>query len=74
MDGLRALGIGTGVHYPAVHTFTFYRSQGWREGMLPCAERIGRGILTLPLYPSLQEEDVERVCVGLGQVCRGLLQ
>lgn len=74
MDGLRALGIGTGVHYPAIHTFTFYRSQGWREGMLPRAERIGRGILTLPLYPSLQEEDVERICAALGQVCRGLLQ
>ena len=37
------------------------------------AERIGRGILTLPLYPSLRESDVERVCDGLARVCRSLL-
>ncbi len=73
MAGLRALGVGTGVHYPAVHTFALYRGLGWKEGMLPNAERIGRAILTLPLYPSLRESDVERVCDGLARVCRSLL-
>ncbi len=73
MTGLRALGIGTGVHYPAVHLFSLYRRLGWKDGMLPHAERIGRGILTLPLYPSLRESDVERICDGLAQVCRSLL-
>ncbi len=73
MEGLRALGIGTGVHYPAVHTFSYYRGLGWRDGMLPHAERIGRGILTLPLYPSLAENDVERVCDSLAATCRSLL-
>ena len=73
MAGLRALGIGTGVHYPAVHTFALYRSLGWSAGLLPHAERIGAAILTLPLYPSLREDDVERVCDGLARVCRSLL-
>ena len=73
MAGLRAIGIGTGVHYPAVHTFALYRGLGWKDGMLPNAERIGRAILTLPLYPSLRESDVERVCDGLAQVTRSLL-
>jgi dTDP-4-amino-4,6-dideoxygalactose transaminase len=41
--------------------------------MLPHAERIGRGILTLPLYPSLAEADVERVCATLASTCRRLL-
>jgi dTDP-4-amino-4,6-dideoxygalactose transaminase len=72
MEGLRAVGIGTGVHYPAVHTFSYYRGLGWKDGMLPHAERIGRGILTLPLYPSLAESDVERVCVALARTCRSL--
>ena len=74
MEDLRAAGIGTGVHYPAVHLFTFYRSQGWRPGMLPHAERVGRSILTLPLYPSLREEDIERVCTRLAFVCQSLLR
>ncbi len=73
MARLRALGIGTGVHYPAVHSFRLYRDLGWKDGMLPQAERIGRSILTLPLYPSLAESDVERVCDGLASTCRSLL-
>jgi len=73
MEAMRTAGIGTGVHYPAMHLFTFYRSLGWREGMLPNAERIGRGILTLPLFPALTTGDVERVCDRLATVCRGLL-
>jgi len=73
MAGLRAAGIGTGVHYPAVHTFSLYRGLGWRDGMLPHAERIGRAILTLPLYPSLADDDVDRVCTALASTCRSLL-
>jgi len=73
MEAMRAANIGTGVHYPAVHLFSFYRSQGWREGMLPHAERIGRGILTLPLFPAMSDADVERVCTCLAATCRSLL-
>jgi len=73
MEAMRAAGIGTGVHYPAMHLFSFYRAHGWREGMLPVAERIGRGILTLPLFPAMTASDVERVCDRLAAACRGLL-
>jgi dTDP-4-amino-4,6-dideoxygalactose transaminase len=73
MQALREAGVGTGVHYPAVHTFTYYRSLGWRDGMFPHAERIGRGILTLPLYPSLTEGDVGRIVTSLAEACQRLL-
>jgi dTDP-4-amino-4,6-dideoxygalactose transaminase len=73
MQALRDRGIGTGVHYPAVHLFTYYRGQGWREGMFPHAERLGRGLLTLPLFPALRDEDPQRVCRALADVCKGLL-
>lgn len=73
MKAMRAANIATGVHYPAVHLFSFYRSQGWREGTLPHAERVGRSILTLPLFPAMTEADVERVCTCLAETCRGLL-
>jgi len=72
MEAMRAAGIGTGVHYPALHLFSYYRSLGWREGMLPVAERIGRGLLTLPLFPAMEAVDVERVCARLAAVCREL--
>jgi len=73
MQALRDQGIGTGVHYPALHLFTCYRRQGWRDGQLPHAERIGRGILTLPLFPALRDSDVERVARALTDTCKRLL-
>jgi dTDP-4-amino-4,6-dideoxygalactose transaminase len=73
MQALREQRIGTGVHYPALHLFAHYRGLGWREGMLPVAERIGRGILTLPLFPQMSDDDPERVCAALARSCRTLM-
>jgi len=61
---MRELGIAVGVHYPAMHLFSLYRSLGWREGQFPHAERIGRSIVTLPLFPAMADEDVDRVCAA----------
>ena len=74
MQMLRDAGIGAGVHYPALHLFSFYRDQGWREGMLPHSERIGRSILTLPLFPAMSDADPLRVCRALAVSCQQLLQ
>lgn len=59
---MREAAIGVGVHYPAMHLFSLYRSLGWREGQFPHAERIGRSIATLPLFPAMHDTDVDRVC------------
>jgi dTDP-4-amino-4,6-dideoxygalactose transaminase len=53
--------IGLGFHYAAIHLFTMYRKRGFNEGMFPVAERVCRQIVTLPLFPSMNESDVERV-------------
>jgi len=74
MQALRERGIGSGVHYPALHLFSCYRRLGWRDGQLPHAERVGRGILTLPLFPGMRDGDVERVCDALTTNCKQLLK
>lgn len=61
MARLQAAGIGSGVHYPPIHLFAVYRRLGWKPGDLPVAERIGRDILTLPLFPTMADGDVARV-------------
>lgn len=61
MTQLQAAGIGTGVHYPAIHLFAVYRRLGWKDGDFPIAERVGRNILTLPLFPAMTPADVARV-------------
>ena len=62
--------IGVGVHYPAVHLFSAYRKLGYKEGDFPNAERIGRETVTLPLFPSMQLADVDRVCDAVADILR----
>lgn len=63
-------GIGTGVHYPAMHLFKLYRKLGYNPGDFPQAEHIGASTLTLPLFPAMQESDVDRVCAAVAEVIR----
>ena len=65
MTELKDLGIGTGVHYPAITGFTLYKEQGYKTSDTPIAERIGRSILTLPLFPGMADEDIGRIAGGL---------
>jgi hypothetical protein len=74
-DFIRAMhaeGIGIGVHYPAIHLLTFYRQMGFEPGDFPIAEHIGAGIVTLPLFPAMKDEDVDRVCTQTARVIRHL--
>jgi dTDP-4-amino-4,6-dideoxygalactose transaminase len=64
-------GIGVGVHYQAIHLFTAYRELGYREGQFPNAEAIGRQTVTLPLFPAMELEDVERVVTTVNDILAG---
>ncbi len=64
---MKERGIGIGVHYPALHLFSLYRAMGFRDGNFPHAERIGAATVTLPLFPSMQDSDVDRVCEALAE-------
>jgi dTDP-4-amino-4,6-dideoxygalactose transaminase len=50
-----------GMHYPAMHLFGLYRQYGYRRGDFPVAERIGDQTFTLPLFPAMSVDDVDRV-------------
>lgn len=68
MAEMKDIGIGTGAHYPAIHLFKLYQALGWKAGDFPEAERVGRQILTLPLFPKMKKADVRRVAAGLFSV------
>src|SRR2546425_407951 len=61
---LQANGIESMVHYPVPsHLQTPYRRlYGFTEGMFPVSERLAGEVLSLPLYPEMPDEDVDRVC------------
>ncbi|MDN0081811.1 DegT/DnrJ/EryC1/StrS aminotransferase family protein [Crenobacter sp. SG2305] len=74
IDAMKAEGIGVGVHYPAMHLFTLFRAMGFKEGDFPHAEDIGRRTVTLPLFPAMQDADVQRVCQAVSRVLRPALK
>lgn len=65
MTELKELGIGTGVHYPAITGFTLYKNLGYQTSSTPIAERIGKSILTLPLFPGMKDPDIARIASAL---------
>lgn len=65
---MHGLGIGVGIHYPAMHLFSFYRQLGYKAGDFPNTERIGRETVTLPLFPGMEFADVERVCQAVSDI------
>ncbi|MEM5450077.1 DegT/DnrJ/EryC1/StrS family aminotransferase [Paraburkholderia guartelaensis] len=69
MGELKERGIGSGVHYPAIHLFTLYRERGFKAGMFPHAERFGASTVTLPLFTQMTEADVARVCSAVNEIC-----
>ncbi len=71
IEAMRARGIGVGVHYPAIHLFSAYRALGYREGQFPNAEAVGRRTVTLPLFPAMELEDVDRVVSAANDILRG---
>lgn len=66
---LRAEGIGVQVHYVPVHLHPYYRRQhGTRPGDCPVAEQAYGRLLSLPLFPSMSDADVEDVIAACTKV------
>ena len=60
-EDLRKSGIGVNLHYMPVHLHPDYIRLGFRDGMFPEAEAYGREAISLPLFPSMTEEQQNRV-------------
>ncbi|QDV11307.1 UDP-4-amino-4-deoxy-L-arabinose--oxoglutarate aminotransferase [Rosistilla oblonga] len=74
---LTQAGIGTSVHYKPLHRMTYYRDRyQLRKEKFPSAERLWSGTLSLPLYPTMTNEQLQYVCDQLwrlaGSSCSSL--
>ena len=62
LEKLRENNIFVNISYPwPIHTMTGYQYLGWKEGSLPETEAAAKEIFSLPMYPSLTNEEVKRV-------------
>jgi dTDP-4-amino-4,6-dideoxygalactose transaminase len=60
MAAMREAGIQTSIHYPPIHTFSYYRDT-FGDLELPLTEAIGGREVTLPLFPRMSDEQVNWV-------------
>jgi len=62
-EALQAKGIQTGIHYPIpVHLQKAYENFGGGRGDLPVTEKAAAELLSLPMFPELQNAQIEAVC------------
>lgn len=62
IEALKAMGIGSSVHFIPLHLHPFYqRKLGYKEGDFPRAEDAYRRCVSLPIYPDMSEGEVDRV-------------
>ena len=58
---LRAKNIGVQVHYTPVHLQFYYRKLGFSIGDFPKAEEYSKNAISIPIYPSISSDDIQRV-------------
>jgi dTDP-4-amino-4,6-dideoxygalactose transaminase len=59
---LKSDGVQSSIHYPAIQDFTAYKNC---DGETPLANEVCRRELTLPLYPTMTDAEVDLVCDSL---------
>ena len=67
-DSLRKRGIGCNLHYIPVHTQPYYQCMGFKAGDFPESESYYTDALSLPIYPSLTEEQQDHVITSLRSI------
>jgi dTDP-4-amino-4,6-dideoxygalactose transaminase len=69
LAALTAENIGVGVHYLPVHTHPYYRKMfGWKIGDFPNAEWVGERTISIPLSPSMGQEDINDILTAIPKV------
>lgn len=70
-EHLHAAGVSTGVHYPIpVHLQHAYQDLGYKAGDLPHTERLSQEMLSLPMYPELEYEQLNHIVSAVREFSR----
>lgn len=67
-DAMSAENVQCQIHYVPVYWFPYYQNLGYEKGLCPNAEEVYKGILSIPLYPRMSDQDVEDVIHAVKKV------
>jgi perosamine synthetase len=62
---MKEANIGVNVHYIPIYYHTYYKKLGYKKGLCPVSENTYEKIITLPIYPLLENKDIDYVCKTL---------
>ncbi len=69
LQALRNAGIGVGVHFRALHLMSYYsKTFGFKLGDFPKAEYASERVISLPLYPRMEEKDAALVIKAVKEI------
>lgn len=64
---LKNVGIDVNIHYIPVHRHPFYEFLGFRLGDFPVAENFHRQSITLPIFPTLSQQEHDHILTALSE-------
>jgi len=67
-DAMSAENVQCQIHYIPIYWFPYYKKLGFERGLCPNAEELYKGIMSLPLYPKMDNQDVEDVIYAVKKV------
>ena len=67
-DAMSAENVQCQIHYIPVYWFPYYQHLGYEKGLCPKAEDVYKGIMSIPLYPKMSDQDVEDVIHAVKKV------
>ena len=66
IEYLNARGIGAQIHYPIpIHLQKAYKHLGYNQGSFPVAEKLAKRIISLPMFPELERQEIEYIARGI---------
>lgn len=67
-DAMSAENVQCQIHYVPVYWFPYYQRLGYEKGLCPNAEEVYKGIMSIPMYPKLTDQDVEDVIHAVSKI------
>ncbi len=67
-DAMSAENVQCQIHYVPVYWFPYYQHLGYKKGICPNAEEVYKGIMSIPLYPRMDDQDVKDVIHAVRKV------
>ncbi len=69
-DAMSAENVQCQIHYVPVYWFPYYQHLGYQRGLCPQAEEVYKGIMSIPLYPKMTDQDVKDVIHAVKRVIK----